>query len=62
MAGVSFLTIHARTSDQLTGDINTEQLRLICENVRIPVIANGGIKSLSDCYDLQENVKCKGKY
>ncbi|XP_019866540.1 tRNA-dihydrouridine(20a/20b) synthase [NAD(P)+]-like [Aethina tumida] len=60
MAGVSFLTIHARTSDQLTGDINTEQLRLICENVRIPVIANGGIKSLSDCYDLQENVKCKG--
>ncbi|CAH0551518.1 unnamed protein product [Brassicogethes aeneus] len=60
MAGASFLTVHARTADQNTGDINSEALRLLTSQVKIPIVANGGVKTLEDCYKLQEKTNCKG--
>ncbi|KAL3285488.1 hypothetical protein HHI36_000020 [Cryptolaemus montrouzieri] len=59
-AGASFLTVHARTADHSTGDINEEALKLIKENIDIPLVANGGIRSLSDCYQLRDSVGCDG--
>ncbi|XP_063907819.1 tRNA-dihydrouridine(20a/20b) synthase [NAD(P)+]-like isoform X2 [Zophobas morio] len=58
--GVSFLAMHGRTPDQLTGDVNTQALAQIVDSVQIPVVANGGVKSLKECVDLQEITKCKG--
>lgn len=53
MCGVSFLTVHARTSAQLKGDINKTALKYIKENCNIPIVANGGLNTLENCIDLQ---------
>lgn len=59
--GVTFLTVHGRTPQQKSGDdINVEALKEICESLRIPVIANGGIKTLQDADNLYDTVKCNG--
>nr|XP_022913059.1 tRNA-dihydrouridine(20a/20b) synthase [NAD(P)+]-like [Onthophagus taurus] len=58
--GISFLTIHSRTSSQLTGDIDLNTLKLITESVNVPIIANGGVKSLEDCQKLHQEVNCQG--
>ncbi|KAK6177226.1 hypothetical protein SNE40_015367 [Patella caerulea] len=47
-AGVSFLSVHGRTKDQRNDPVNIEAIRLIRENIDIPLIANGDIKSLKD--------------
>ncbi|XP_045483105.1 tRNA-dihydrouridine(20a/20b) synthase [NAD(P)+]-like [Harmonia axyridis] len=59
-AGASFLTIHSRYSEQSGGVINEEALKIIKENLTIPLVANGGVKTLKDCYDLREKVNCDG--
>ncbi|CAG9857485.1 unnamed protein product [Phyllotreta striolata] len=59
-AGVSFLTVHGRTSSQLVGEINREALKLARENCDVPVIANGGATSLEDCIELSEYTGCRG--
>ncbi|KAF2893762.1 hypothetical protein ILUMI_12412, partial [Ignelater luminosus] len=59
-AGASYISVHARTPSQHTGDINLEALKLIVENVDCPVVGNGGIKNLEDCINLQAETKCKG--
>lgn len=59
--GVTFLTIHGRTPSQKSGDkINEDALRTAIESVSIPVIANGGVKSLDDANLLYKNVNCNG--
>ncbi|XP_044747465.1 tRNA-dihydrouridine(20a/20b) synthase [NAD(P)+]-like [Coccinella septempunctata] len=59
-AGASFLTIHARYSGQTGGVINEEALKIIKDNINIPLVANGGMKSLNDCLELKERVNCDG--
>ncbi|XP_041349092.1 tRNA-dihydrouridine(20a/20b) synthase [NAD(P)+]-like [Gigantopelta aegis] len=46
--GVSWITVHGRTKDQHHQPANVDAIRLIKENVNIPVVANGDIKSLDD--------------
>ncbi|RZB41533.1 tRNA-dihydrouridine(20a/20b) synthase [NAD(P)+]-like, partial [Asbolus verrucosus] len=58
--GVSYLTVHGRTPDQLTGEVNEEALKLISDSVHVPVVANGGVKSLEDCFNLIKATSCKG--
>ncbi|KAJ8935260.1 hypothetical protein NQ318_007070 [Aromia moschata] len=60
MCGVSFITVHARTSSQLTGDINKDALKLIKENCSVPVVGNGGITSLEKCFELRDETGCDG--
>lgn len=60
MAGISFLTVHARTPSQSKGDINIEVLKLIRENIDCPLVVNGGIRNLQDCFTIQEETGCKG--
>lgn len=61
-AGISFLTVHGRTPSQTSGEVNYEYLKVISEDLDCPVIANGGVRSLEECYLLQERVSCKGFY
>lgn len=58
--GVSYLSVHGRTASQLTGEVDPTCFKLIVENVNCPVIANGGVKSLEECYRLQETTQCQG--
>ncbi|CAH0627130.1 unnamed protein product [Chrysodeixis includens] len=59
--GVSFLTVHGRTPTQKSGaKIDTDALKQVCELVQVPIIANGGIKTLEDADRLHEEVKCDG--
>ncbi|KAF9415012.1 hypothetical protein HW555_007279 [Spodoptera exigua] len=59
--GVSFLTVHGRTPTQKSGDkVDTMALRDVVESVQIPIVANGGIKTLDDADDLYRQVNCQG--
>lgn len=59
--GVTFLTIHARTQSQKSSeDIDVEGLKQACSSIQIPVIANGGIRTLEDAKCLYEKVNCNG--
>lgn len=58
--GVSFITVHGRTTFQKNEPIDQECIKLINESVNIPVILNGDIKNLSDAITMQEYTGCKG--
>lgn len=59
--GVNFLTVHGRTPEQKSGDnINTTALADVIKSVEVPVIANGGIKTLDESDELYEAVQCAG--
>lgn len=60
-AGVSFLSVHGRTKEQRKQPVNLEAVKLIKENVGIPVVANGDIKSLEDSKMVQEFTGVNGK-
>ena len=60
-AGVSFLTVHGRTKDQRTDPVNYEAIKLIKQSVRVPVIANGDIFSLTDAEKVQQLTNVDGK-
>lgn len=59
-AGVSFITVHGRTTLQKHEPIDKECIKIINESVSIPVILNGDVKSLSDAITMQEYTGCKG--
>ncbi|XP_031769548.1 tRNA-dihydrouridine(20a/20b) synthase [NAD(P)+]-like isoform X2 [Galleria mellonella] len=59
--GLTFMTVHGRTPQQKSSDnIDTDALHQVCQSVKIPLIANGGIKSLSDADNLYDTLKCNG--
>ena len=50
-AGASALTVHGRTIEQkrdLTGIASWEHIRKVKEELKIPIIANGNIRKLSN--------------
>ena len=59
-AGASFISVHGRTKDQRREPVNLEAIRTIKQSVRIPVIANGDVKSLSDVERTVAVTQCDG--
>lgn len=58
-AGASLICIHPRTrSEGFSGKSNWDLIRQVKENVNIPVIGNGDIKSIYDCKKMLEETKC----
>lgn len=58
-AGASAITVHGRTRSQFySGKADLEQIKLIKENVKIPVIGNGDIKDYASCKHMLEYTKC----
>lgn len=47
-AGVSWITVHGRTADERHQPVHYEAIKIIKDSLRIPVIANGDIKSPKD--------------
>lgn len=60
-AGLSFLTVHGRTKDQRSDPVNLDAIRMIKESVKVPVIANGDIFSISDAEHVHEMTAVNGK-
>ena len=58
-AGASLIAIHARTRSQgYTGKANWDIIKKVTENVNIPVIGNGDIKTIYDAKKMLDETKC----
>lgn len=59
--GASAVAVHGRTREQLySPPVDTETIRLVKKEVKIPVIANGGVYSGKDALMLLEKTECDG--
>ncbi|XP_075229373.1 dihydrouridine synthase 4 isoform X2 [Lycorma delicatula] len=59
-AGITFITVHSRTPSQRCEPINLNALQDIKQSIKIPLIANGDIRSLDDALLMQELTGCNG--
>jgi tRNA-dihydrouridine synthase B len=59
--GAALITVHGRTREQLySPPVDAETIRLVKKEVKIPVIANGGIYNGHDALILLEKTMCDG--
>ena len=60
-AGASLITIHGRTKDKIyAGDVHFDEIAAAKKSVNIPVIANGGVFSITDAKRLQDETGADG--
>ena len=60
-AGVCFVTLHARTRSQMySGNADWNKIKLLKQELSIPVFANGDIKTIEDAKNCLELTKCDG--
>ncbi|MBR4421788.1 MAG: tRNA dihydrouridine synthase DusB [Erysipelotrichaceae bacterium] len=57
--GVSLIALHARTRSQMyEGQADWSHIKILKENVSIPVIGNGDVKSVADFMRMREETGC----
>ena len=60
-AGVSCIALHARTRSQMyEGHSDWSHIRILKENLSIPVIGNGDVKTLADFIQIKNETNCDG--
>ena len=60
-AGASFVTLHGRTRSQMySGVADWNKIKLLVDELDIPVYANGDIKTIQDALDCIALTGCKG--
>lgn len=60
-AGVAAITVHGRTREEFyTGQADWKIIKQVKENVKIPVIGNGDVKTKEDAYCIFEQTGCDG--
>lgn len=59
--GIDYVILHARTKEQMySGSADWDQIRILKENLSIPVIANGDIFSVEDFVKVIDKTKADG--
>ena len=59
--GVSAIALHARSRSQMyEGKADWSYIKLLKDNLRIPVIGNGDVKSVDDFIRMKEETNCDG--
>ena len=59
--GTDFITVHGRTRRQRSTElVNLNAIKLIKENLKIPVIANGNVFTLNDAENIYEQTGVNG--
>ncbi|XP_076822406.1 tRNA-dihydrouridine(20a/20b) synthase [NAD(P)+]-like [Clavelina lepadiformis] len=58
--GVSFISVHGRTTKERHQPVHYDQIKLIKDAVSVPVVANGDVKSLTDVYKVYEETGADG--
>ena len=59
--GVNAIALHARTRSQMyEGHSNWDHIRILKENLSIPVIGNGDVKSVDDYLKMKKETGCDG--
>ncbi|MBC7238957.1 MAG: tRNA-dihydrouridine synthase family protein, partial [Chloroflexi bacterium] len=59
--GVAWITLHARyVEDGYSGVADWESIRLLKEEVGVPIIGNGGVEKAEDALRMFEYTKCDG--
>lgn len=59
--GVSWITIHGRTVEERHQPVHYDAIKIIKENISIPVIANGDIRSLKEAENVWQVTGTDGK-
>ncbi len=60
-AGCSYLTVHARTVNERFEPIHTDYLKMIKQTIKtIPIVANGDLFTLDECYKLRKETNVDG--
>lgn len=60
-AGADFITLHARTRSQMyQGTSDWNKIKLLKKELKIPVFANGDIKTIEDAKNCLELTECNG--
>lgn len=60
-AGASFISVHGRTQEQRGDPVCLDAIKDIKSALRIPVVANGDVRSLDDAYRIQEITGVNGE-
>lgn len=60
-AGVSWITVHGRTSEERHQPVHYDAIKMIKDSVSVPVIANGDIKYLRDVQSTYQLTGVDGK-
>lgn len=60
-AGVSWITVHGRTSEERHQPVHYDAIKIIKDSVSVPVIANGDVKYLRDVQSTYQLTGVDGK-
>lgn len=61
-AGISFITVHGRTKEERTDPVHYDVIAEIKNALKIPVVANGDIKTMADAVSVQEKTGVNGNF
>ena len=61
-AGVSWITVHGRTSEERHQPVHYDAIKTIKDSVSVPVIANGDIKYLRDVESTYQRTGVDGMF